>query len=187
MNTIHQPSTKQILWLTLSSILAALILLFIAVLPAEFDIDPTGLGKKLGLNKLYQTSSSTVQPTIISCPEIPQNKKGDSPSKIWQDTVSISVPPKKGLEYKFYLKKDEQLEFIWQTNGTKLFFDFHGEPEGDKTGYFKSYKKSTQNESSGTLSVPFSGPHGWYWENNSNESVTIILKTKGNYKIIGLI
>ena len=191
MNTIPQPSVKSLILSCILSTLLAIIILFVAVLPAEFDIDPTGLGEKFGLTVLSQTADTTAKPTVISCPDSslenkdPEDKQIQTPQ--WKDTVIITIPAKKGLEYKFYISKGETLEFDWNTNGEKLYFDFHGEPEGDKTGYFKSFKESTQSQSSGTLSVPFTGSHGWYWENKTNQAVTVFLKTSGNYKIIGLI
>lgn len=187
MNTIPQPSVKSLLLSCFLSILLAIIILLVAVLPAEFNIDPTGLGKVLGLTVLAETKE-----TVITCPEIvntPSNN-GDvsqqSQTVQWQDTIVITVPARKGLEYKFHLGKGEKFEFAWNTNGQALYFDFHGEPQGDKTGYFKSFKESTQSESSGTLTVPFTGSHGWYWENKSNQAVNITLKTRGNYKVLGL-
>lgn len=191
MNTIPQPSVKSLILSCILSTLLAIIILFVAVLPAEFDIDPTGLGEKFGLTVLSQTADKTAKPTVISCPDSslenkdPEDKQIQTPQ--WKDTAIITIPAKKGLEYKFYISKGETLEFDWNTNGEKLYFDFHGEPEGDKTGYFKSFKESTQSQSSGTLSVPFTGSHGWYWANKTNQAVTVFLKTSGNYKIIGLI
>ena len=191
MNTIPQPSIKALILSCILSTILAIIILLVAVLPAEFDIDPTGLGEKLGLTVLSKTAETTAKPTVISCPDPSLENKDPEDKQIqttqWKDSVIITIPAKKGLEYKFNISKGETLEFIWNTDGAKLYFDFHGEPEGDKTGYFKSFKESTQSQSSGTLSVPFTGSHGWYWENKTNQAVTVILKTSGNYKIIGLI
>lgn len=182
MNTIPQPSIQSLVLSCVFSIVLAFILLIIAVLPAEYNIDPTGLGKQLGLTVLSNTTSSTAAPAAIVCPDLPTNTHDH-----WKDTVSIIIPAQKGLEYKFYVREKESFEFIWQTaDDSQLFFDFHGEPEGDKTGYFKSFKKTTDSQSSGTLSPPFTGSHGWYWKNNNNHPVTIRLKTRGNYKILGL-
>lgn len=178
MNTIPQPSVKSLIVACLLSTLLAIIILLVAVLPAEFNIDPTGLGRKLGLTVLSQTADATIKPSAISC----------SDESEWKDTVIITLPPKKGLEYKFTITKDQIFDFEWNTaDNTKLHFDFHGEPAGDTSGYFKSFKESTQSESNGTLTVPFTGSHGWYWENKTNQTVIIILKTRGNYKIKGLL
>jgi hypothetical protein len=223
MNTIPQPSTKSLIWSFVTSIILASLIFFIAVLPAEFNTDPTGLGKLLGLTVLAKTAEETVNPGLVSCPQTveiaventPQGTKlaneqeqehdhenghshdhghehglgqtgHHSHLPAWKDTVVITIPPKKGLEYKFYILKGEKFEFIWKTEGAELYFDFHGEPEGDKTGYFKSFKVSTQNKSSGTLLVPFTGSHGWYWQNKTSQSINITLKTRGSYKTLGL-
>jgi len=187
MNTIPHPSAKSLIWSCISSVLLAIIILVIAVLPAEYNIDPTGMGKTLGLTVLSQTDDASTKASVISCPETAGLKPENTDTLKWTDTVVITVPANKGLEYKFYIAKDEKLEFIWNTDGEALYFDFHGEPEGNKTGYFKSFKESTQKESSGTLSVPFTGSHDWYWQNKTSKPVTIILKTRGNYKTIGLL
>ncbi len=188
MNTLPTASIKSLVFSCIVSTVLAVIILLIAVLPAEYNIDPTGLGKKLGLTILAQTDEDTVdiQPAVISCPDIAQpidEKPGVNP---WQDSVMIIVPAKKGLEYKFHINKGEKIEFVWKTDGSALYFDFHGEPQGNTTGYFKSFKESIQSESSGTLVAPFTGLHGWYWENKTNSVVTINLKTRGQYKIKGL-
>jgi len=115
--------------------------------------------------------------------------EGDStgtPKGLWKDSVTIIIPAGKSKEYKFHVLKDALLEYSWTTNGGKLFFDFHGEPKGDTTGYFKSYKKSTESESSGSFTAPFEGSHGWYWKNKGLETVEVTLKTKGSYKILGI-
>ena len=209
MNTIPKASIKSLILACITSTLLAAVVLIVAVLPAEYNIDPTGLGKTLGLTVLSKTAEVSVKPTVITCPESGNTaaiknhvstEKIDSHthnhnheqghehthSELWKDTVTISIAAGKGLEYKFYLRKGEKLEFVWDTAGIPLYFDFHGEPEGDKTGYFKSFKESTQSQFSGTLVVPFTGSHGWYWENKSKQTVKIILKTRGNYKVLGL-
>lgn len=104
----------------------------------------------------------------------------------WQDTATITVPAKKGLEYKFHLAKNASLQYTWKTDGPTLYYDFHGEPTGDKTGYFESYEEANESTSAGNLTAPFDGSHGWYFKNNTTEEATITLKTKGAYKILGL-
>lgn len=199
------PPVQSLRSLFIASSIAVLIagcVLTAFVLPAEYGIDPTGIGHKLGLTVLAQTETvkatatplPTEQVAVTTCPE-PNEKASDSKqtdrriaasTPQWRDAVKIVVPANDGLEYKFHLKKGAALEYAWTTDGAKLYFDFHGEPKGDTTGYFKSYKESTGQQSSGALTAPFEGSHGWYWENNSRTPVTVILNTKGDYRILGL-
>lgn len=204
MNEINPPlpTLKTLFTSSLFATVLAAVILTLAVLPAEYGIDPTGFGKAMGLTTLAPSkkpalnidadSNSSIS-ADISIKEIdPKLVEAEmatlrqEKTNVWKDTVTVIVPPMKGVEYKFFLEKDVSLGFEWETNGTKLHFDFHGEPKGDKTGYFKSFKLATDNKSSGTLTTPFAGSHGWYWENKTREPVKVILKTKGDYKILGL-
>ena len=181
----------------------AAVILFAAVLPAEYGIDPTGFGKKLGLLSLSELAAKTTPLIAADC-----GKSAQAPADLakpatvstgsdiqalentnaikWKNTVKIVIPPKKGLEYKFAMVQGSTLEFFWQTDGATVYFDFHGEPKGAKDGYFKSYLETRLANSKGKLTTPFEGIHGWYWENETDQPVTITLSTNGNYEILGV-
>ena len=38
-------------------------------------------------------------------------------------------------------------------------------------------------QASGTLTAPFPGIHGWYWENTTDKEVTVTLKSAGFYNL----
>jgi hypothetical protein len=193
-------STKSLINASLFAVLLAIMILFTAVLPAEYGIDPTGLGKKLGLTVLAEQSSQiakncpeTTQATVDKASETTANQAlATAPPQAdvameRSDTISIVIPPNKGLEYKFYMKQDYALNYSWKTtDGKPIYFDFHGEPKGAKNGYFKSYATATDSKSNGSLMTPFEGIHGWFWENATDQPITIQLNTKGVYKIMGV-
>jgi len=108
----------------------------------------------------------------------------ESLSSQWQDAITVMIPANSGKEYKFYLVKDALIEYTWKTDSKQLYYDFHGEPKGDITGYFKSFKESTGNRSSGSLIAPFEGTIGWYWENKGPTPVNVQLQTRGSYQVI---
>jgi hypothetical protein len=61
-------------------------------------------------------------------------------------------------------------------------FEFHAVPDGAPKGFAESYeKKNAMNQASGTLSAPFSGIHGWYWENRGDSEVVVTLSAAGFY------
>ena len=101
---------------------------------------------------------------------------------IWKNTITITLPARGEKEYKLQMANAATLEYSWVTDKGKLFFDFHGEPKGDTTGYFKSFLKGTEAQAKGTLTTEFEGTHGWYWKNNNSFPVSIILKIKGDYQ-----
>jgi len=104
----------------------------------------------------------------------------------WNDVITITIPARGDKEYKLLFPKGANFEYYWETTGTKLFYDFHGEPKDDETGYFKSFKKSTESKSGGTLTTSFEGTHGWYWKNNTSSAVDVVLKIAGEYQRLDL-
>ena len=159
--------------------LFAAIIFAVAILPAEFGIDPTGLGKAMKLTQLAGQTQSVQAATIK------ETVKQTLPDQ--EDSVDIVIPAGKGLEYKFYLVSGDTMRYGWSTEGSELiFFDFHGEPQGDTTGYFESYTVSTVNNVRGSFTASFEGSHGWYWENKSMADIVVKLQTEGSYKIIGI-
>jgi len=168
--------------LIISIVSAACLAFFVLIAfvgPAEYAIDPTGLGKALGLTVLAKPVAQS-EKAVLACPT--GNALLD-----WQDIVMITIPAASELEYKFYLDQQAEMAYAWASDGAQLYFDFHGEPAGNKTGYFKSYQETTANKAEGLLVAPFTGTHGWYWQNASSKPVTVTLKTKGQYRIKGLI
>jgi hypothetical protein len=105
----------------------------------------------------------------------------------WKDIVTLTIPARGDKEYKLLLAKGSTLNYSWRTDMEALFFDFHGEPTGDTTGYFKSFKKATSSQEGGALTTTFNGTHGWYWKNNSSFPVTITLSLKGEYQRLDLV
>ena len=158
---------------SLSAVLLAAILLVSVVLPAEYNIDPLGMGKTLGLTAL--ASPPAVAPIML--PSDGENRK---------DNVTLTIPAGGELEYKLAITQYGKLSYQWQAKEGELSFDFHGEPQGDTTGYFESYALSVGKEISGSLIAPFTGSHGWYWKNNGDKPVTVQLTIAGVYNIIGV-
>lgn len=161
------------------------------ILPAEYNIDPTGIGGALGLTSLSSVSTETDTTTAeeVAAPD-PSEKivyftKDMSVYK--KHVVIVQVPAGKGVEYKFNIARGEKLKFSWDTKEAALFFDFHGEQTGGKRGYYESYTIGTAKSVKGLFTAPYDGHHGWYWKNKTDTDMQVELTTQGAYKIIGLI
>jgi len=163
---------------TLFSIIFAATVLLTIILPAEYDIDPTGIGHALGLTVFNKVKAEATASPLL--------QKSSKKPKWAIKTIDIMVPAHNGVEYKFTMQQYQKLTYQWVTNGAALYFDLHGEPEGDTTGYFESYAIATLNGMEGSFTAPFSGAHGWYWKNTSNEPITVQLTIKGTYATHGL-
>jgi hypothetical protein len=165
------------------ALLVAGLLLVTAILPAEFAVDPLGVGAKLGLMDLgtvgkqvealtASAGSSASQAVLL----VPQEKPFN------QETVTFELAPHGSIEYKYRLDKGEALLYSWKTPAP-VDFEFHAEPDGAPRGYAQTYEKSTAAAASGTLTAPFAGIHGWYWENPTDQPVTVTLSSSGFYNL----
>ncbi|WP_340680965.1 hypothetical protein [Paraglaciecola sp.] len=168
----HTVSSKTLVKASLSAAFVAMLALIMFILPAEYNIDPTGVGHKLGL-------------TVLAAPAATDNTAIPTSTDEYQ-VIEVTVPAGKGIEYKFSMQQYNKLTYEWLTDGPALFFDLHGEPQGDTTGYFESYAIATLNEMKGSFTAPFAGSHGWYWKNESDQPVAVQLMVKGQYNVIGL-
>ena len=173
--TANVVSSKTLLKSTIAAIGVALIVFVFFILPAEYNIDPTHIGQKLGLTALAHYDDKALPKADISA--IPEKS---------QQVIEVTVPAGKGIEYKFQMTQYQKITYEWLTDGEPLYFDLHGEPQGDTTGYFESYAIATLSKMKGSFTSPFTGSHGWYWKNNSSKAVNIQLIVEGQYEIIGL-
>lgn len=187
---------KSIVKQVLIALVVGTILLVSAVLPAEYGIDPLGIGKATGFSKLYVGEANTE--TLASGPhkilqlenvgsgaEVPKPAAADNPAPATQlaertDEVNVVIPAGKGLEYKVDMLKHGNLRYEWITDKGELYFDFHGEVKNN-SNYFESYTIAYSNNMVGSLLAPFEGPQGWYFKNNSNEDITVKIRMKGQY------
>ena len=176
--------------LALGTLIAATIagvILTVAVLPAEYGIDPTGVGKALGLTALHNmpgTDTKNSAKDMVAAPvATPATIISKQVTPYRADTQKITLQPGEGLEYKTRLLKGAALIYSWKTQqGEKIHHEFHGEPQNAKPDVYESYINEQQvSESSGSLIAPFAGTHGWYWENKNTVPVTLTLNASGFY------
>lgn len=181
------PSNAQLIKASGISLIIAGILLATFVLPAEYGIDPTGIGGRLGLTALSKPHSAS-PPVIIAAPTKIAGQemvvKRSAPFR--NDTLTVVLPPGKGSEIKADMQTGDTLVFTWSTEGGPVNFDMHGEPP-DAGDNFTSYWKDTGKSSAhGTFVAPFAGSHGWYWGNRGSSPVTVTVTACGYYQDISL-
>lgn len=188
LNHDQLPSAISLIKATIMAIAGALVLLVVIILPAEYAIDLTGLGKQLGLTTLssqpsevaINAQSKTVNTTLNAY--VPPIWIGSSPLR--SDEISLSLKPGQGAEIKARMKSGENFVFNWRAQGGDLYFDMHGE-KIDAGDEFTSYwLERSRSGASGSFEAPFDGTHGWYWKNNGTETVTVFLKTSGFYEAL---
>jgi len=173
---------------TAGAIFVAGVILMIAILPAEYGVDPLGTGKLLGLTSIAQAESGSGGEAAGSASESspeelePVRPGANTPQTVpfKQDTVTFTIGPYEGMEYKYRMEKGASFSYRWTSTG-KVRFDFHGEPEGAPKGYAESYQMGEGERAAGSFFAPTSGIHGWFWENLTSDDITVTLTSTGFY------
>jgi hypothetical protein len=168
-----------------AALLVAGLVLVMFVLPAEFAVDPLGTGARFGLLDLgiigQQVEALESTGAKGATGEAAILAHQDKPFQ--QETVEFTIAPGKFVEYKYRLDQGEALLYSWKATGP-VNLDFHAEPDGAPRGYAQSYEtKQAVTAESGTMTAPFSGIHGWYWQNTSGQEVTVTLTSSGYYNM----
>ena len=166
-----------------AALLGAGLILVMFVLPAEYGVDPLGTGARLGLTELGATGKqiAALEASATNTAEATIVVGQDKPYK--SETVDFAIAPRQGMEYKYRLDKGEALLYSWKTTGP-VNVEFHAEPDGAPRGYAQTYEKADrQTAASGTLTAPFAGIHGWYWENTTDQPITVTLTSAGYYNL----
>ncbi|HKU16842.1 MAG TPA: hypothetical protein VJQ52_20785 [Steroidobacteraceae bacterium] len=180
MNQQPRSPRRRLLLSTLVAVLAAAAILVAFVLPAEYAIDPLGIGRLTGLDALGASKTSKPLTEVMHT----------HPRKYYSGNIDIEVGPREELEYKATLALGEPLLYSWRVRGGPVYFEFHGDPtEGQwPAGYFRSYEiQERASAAHGSFIAPFTGQHGWYWRNLSDQPAVITLQASGYYTRLGRI
>lgn len=195
------PSTRQLIKSTIIAMVSAAAILVFIVLPAEYAVDPTGVGRALGLTEMgeikSQLSKEADEDRARERKTAPDRKSGlldrifsgilissahaQSTPATRSDEVKISLRPGEGKEVKLRMKKGAKVSYIWKVEGGVANFDLHGDGSGRKISYKRGRAKPGGE---GVLVAAFTGNHGWFWRNRTRNTVTVILRTQGDYSSI---
>ncbi len=160
------------------AVAVGLVLFVVAVLPAEFGADPTGLGQKLGLKAMGEIKrelnaiSSDVD--AVSDHQISVTPTGGT-------RIMLVLEPYRGREVKAWMSKGSTIQFDWSSNGDAVEYDFHGDTADAENLAVTSYEKGVRTTRSGSLVAGFNGRHGWYWHNLKSKPLIITVTVEGEF------
>lgn len=197
------PTTRRLLRSTMLAAVVAAVLLVTIVMPAEYGLDPTGVGSvlslramgeaKLALAKEASEPATRLVPPLAPAAPVAQAQApisatpapaGTSDSATRSDEKSLLLKPGQGVEIKLTMQRGAKVEYSWEVSDGVVNFDAHGDSDG-KPVMSHSYKKGTKAaKDQGTLEAKFNGKHGWYWRNRGQGNVVVTLRTKGAYSAI---
>jgi hypothetical protein len=208
--TLHTPGPILYRMVAIALVVATVIVVCF-VLPAEFRVDPTGIGKATGVIRLAGPKRMSASDANAAA-EAAASTSGSSgpkaaatrgpstryyPGGYRSDFVDIpltvagSAERGEELEYKVHMKAGATLAYSWSvpgiTNPEEFYYDFHGEaPAKEKgtEGTVVEYRQATGTQSHGTLVAPFDGVFGWYLQNQSEKPVVVHLEISGFYTLV---
>ena len=191
------PTSTQLRRSTIIAALSAIFILIIVVLPAEYGIDPTGIGKKIGLTEMGEIKTQLAEEAEMDHqsmniqqyqPSILQSLLGlfvssaqAEESATWRDSVNFTLAPGETAEWKLVMTQGQSAEFNMLVEGGRVNFDLHGHGSGKSVTYEKG-RGSTGSE--GSFIAKFDGEHGWFWRNRDKQDVTVTLLLKGEYSAL---
>lgn len=193
-------------WLAMAAA-AALVLLFVVVLPAEYGYDPTRIGSALGLTDMsgerQAGGEGLVVEDILSANDSLADATGTDPNEpIPLPNPAISqiaaTPPKTETmrieldfdgrtEVKVEMAKSKVVLYSWKVTGGDVYVDFHGHDPAKSDSFWVRYEEAGQEEGQGvssrhgSLVAPFDGQHGWYFLNLAQGPITIDLTVTGYF------
>ncbi|MBU0723336.1 MAG: transmembrane anchor protein [Alphaproteobacteria bacterium] len=200
------PSTKQLLRSTLIAIATAIVLLVTTVLPAEYNIDPTGAGRLLGLTEMgeikEQLSREAEQDRLMDSQPAPAGDKrsgliGKVLAELFlvkpasasvlvaqakAEEYTLTLKPGEGAEVKLEMRKGAKVSFEWRAAGGGVNYDTHGDPYDAPRDFYHGYGKGRASPGEkGVLEAAFDGHHGWFWRNRTGKEVTVTLRVEGEF------
>jgi hypothetical protein len=171
------PTTRKLVRSTVIAILVAAGLLVTVVMPSEYAIDPTGVGRTLGLTQMGELKIILAQealadaappqasapapapapaPVPVPAPQVVQSQPIAAPvpppvpttdPALKTNQMSVTLKPGEGTEIKLEVLKNKTVSYEWTAVGGLVNYDTHGEPYNGEKGYFHSYNKGKQVKS----------------------------------------
>jgi len=198
---VDKPSGKRLWMGTLVALGAGLVLLVTTILPAEYGIDPTGIGGALGLTALTAPATRTLEitdviggneevrtveipaynePVPLPNPNVHQDQEAEGPPET--RTMMITIPAESETEIKTVLSAGKMIVYSWSVDRGDIYSDFHGHDPAVSDEFWVRYKEHQEgSRGSGSLVAPFDGEHGWYWLNYNEHPVTVTLTLTGYF------
>lgn len=189
------PSSVQLIKSTILAVVIAGILLVTVVMPAEYGIDPTGIGNAIGLKRMGEIkmllaeeaaadAAGNTQPVeaLVEVVEQPPSPDPTPTSAVatQQHEVTFTLAPMEGTEVKVTMAEGAKVNYVWETDGGPANFDEHGDSQVLNISYHE-YSTGAEQRSEGVLEAAFDGNHGWFWRNRTETPLSITLRINGEY------
>lgn len=194
------PTKAQLFRSSVIAGIGAVAILVTIYLPAEHAVDPTGVGRVLGLTEmgeikqelaaeaeadrlldeqLGQDQSSSVLDAVFGL--FVGTAYAQEAQEVWRDEVTFTLEPGASAEVKMTMEAGNVVDYAWTATGGRVNFDLHAHGGGESIDYERG-RGETAGE--GSIEAPFAGNHGWFWRNRDSTAITIMIQLRGDYSEI---
>lgn len=191
------PTKAQLFRSTIIAGIGAIVILVTVVLPAEYAIDPTGVGRVLGLTEMGEIKVQLAEEAEAD--RLLDEQRALDPSssvldnifglfvgaahaqEAWQDEVTFVLEPGDTAEIKMTMEAGNTVTYAWTATGGRVNFDLHAHSGGESIDYERG---AGQTEGEGIIEAPFAGDHGWFWRNRDSTPITMTIQVRGEYSDI---
>ena len=186
------PTPRALVRSTLIALAVAAVLLVGFIFPAEYGVDPTGIGRVFGLTEMGQIKvqlaeeAAAEDAALLAAGEAPAAAapvaQADSTTEVGgvaaEQVTLVTLAPGEGKEVKLEMDEGGRATYAWTTDRGVVNYDTHADGVGiDYHGYGKGTSVASDE---GVIVAAFDGKHGWFWRNRTRESLTVTLRTSGD-------
>lgn len=204
-NIDELPTKAQLRRSTILASIGAAVIAVTVYLPAEYAIDPTGIGRVIGLtemgeikvqlaaeaeaDRLLDEQRATQQPSQDQTSSVLDSVMGlligtahaQEAQETWTDTVTFTLEPGDTAEIKLTMAAGDVAEYAWTAEGGRVNFDLHAHGGGESIDYERG---SGATDGQGSIQAPFAGDHGWFWRNRDSTPITMTINVRGEYSAV---
>jgi hypothetical protein len=196
------PSGRQVAIGSAVALAVAAVAMVFFILPAELGIDLTGFGEKTGLTGLAQSGAGTniylergLKRTNVLFPLDAAAKPDEGTLRATLATKGIAIPagaklvsdhweyellPYDSIEMKYKLAQGRPMIFSWHAP-VPLHYDMHSVPDQGGNPATESFAISDAPVQTAVYVAPFTGIHGWFWQNQTLNPVTVTIDATGAF------
>lgn len=206
------PSVPSLIRSTVIVVAVAAALTVTTVLPAEYAIDPTGIGRVLGLTEMGEikrdaelkkatkadaagSKTRTVKvatgshlmndaaPIAGFWAQLAQAAPAAGPSASAQKTDTLEIVLQPNAKMELKAWMKKGENYTFTwTASSAINFNFHGEKINARDDEYTEYKKGVAATDKGEFKAGYDGTHGWSWRNRTKQPITIKATITGTYE-----
>jgi hypothetical protein len=155
------PTSAQLIRSTAIAAASAVAILLTVVLPAEYNIDPTGIGGVLGLSEMGEIKTQLAEEAEADKVMQLEGQEQSSlindifglfvgaahaqEAEVWRDETTFTLAPGDSAEWKLVMEEGQTVEYRMLVEGGRVNFDLHGHGGGNSVTYEKG-RGSTGDE-----------------------------------------